>query len=63
MSASTAAGEASDVRSVVVDKQLKVGVFAVALTDLVLPAPALPIAVTRSYDTRDGDFPQRSLSL
>ena len=39
--------------------QMKVGTFALSFTDLVVPAPGLPIEVRRDYDTRDdelGDF-------
>ena len=39
--------------------KLKVGTFALSFTDLVVPAPGLPIEIRRDYDTRDdqlGDF-------
>ncbi|MDQ3907492.1 MAG: DUF6531 domain-containing protein, partial [Acidobacteriota bacterium] len=49
----------SDAISVVVDKNLKVGNFMLAFTDLTVPLPGLSIDVVRSYDSRDkrtGDF-------
>src|SRR5205085_2038096 len=52
-------GEAEDQRSVFVDKNLKIGTFAFAVTDLTVPVPGLPVQVIRSYDSRDsrdGDF-------
>ncbi len=45
--------------SVLVDKNLKIGNFTVAFTDLSVPVAGLPIEVTRIYDSRDkrkGDF-------
>ena len=45
--------------SLVVDKNLKLGNFAVAFSDLTVQAPGLPIQLVRSYDSRDdrvGDF-------
>ncbi|HMC68701.1 MAG TPA: DUF6531 domain-containing protein, partial [Mycobacteriales bacterium] len=63
----TEGGEAEDRRSVFVDKNLKIGTFAFAVTDLTVPVPGLPVQVIRSYDSRDsrdGDFGQGwSLSL
>jgi RHS repeat-associated protein len=45
--------------SVLVDKNLKVGHFQIAFSDLSVPVGGLPIEVVRSYDSRDnrvGDF-------
>ncbi|MEA2203723.1 MAG: hypothetical protein QOE77_499 [Blastocatellia bacterium] len=45
--------------SVLVDKNLKVGHFQIAFSDLNVPVAGLPIEVVRSYDSRDnraGDF-------
>ncbi|MGC4116149.1 MAG: PKD domain-containing protein [Myxococcales bacterium] len=59
LTAMTAAGNATDSIGVVVDKNLKVGNFTVAFTDLAVPVSGLPIELTRTYDSRDksvGDF-------
>jgi len=45
--------------SVLIDKNLKVGHFQIAFSDLSVPLAGLPIEVVRSYDSRDsrtGDF-------
>jgi RHS repeat-associated protein len=45
--------------SVLLDKNLKVGHFQIAFSDLSVPVAGLPIEVVRSYDSRDnrsGDF-------
>jgi RHS repeat-associated protein/uncharacterized repeat protein (TIGR01451 family) len=36
-----------------IDRNVKVGNFTLGFTDLNIPAPGLPIAVTRTYDSRD----------
>ncbi len=50
---------ASDVASVVAEKNLKVGNFTVSFSDLSVPVAGIPIEVIRTYDSRDkrvGDF-------
>jgi RHS repeat-associated protein len=48
--------------TVIVDRNLKVGHFAVSFNDLAVPVPGLPIQITRTYDSRaaaagiQGDF-------
>lgn len=45
--------------TVVIDGQQKLGLFTLAFNDLTLPTGTLPIAITRTYDSRDkapGDF-------
>jgi RHS repeat-associated protein len=59
LSAETEGGTSEDQRSVIVDKNLKIGTFAFSVTDMTVPVPGLPVQVIRSYDsrdTRDGDF-------
>ena len=55
----TEGGTREDQRSVIVDKNLKIGTFAFSVTDMTVPVPGLPVQVIRSYDSRDardGDF-------
>lgn len=43
----------------IVEGNMKIGAFAVAFEDLSIPTPGIPIAITRTYDSRDarvGDF-------
>ncbi len=45
--------------TVVVEGNMKVGIFSLAFEDLKVPVAGIPISVTRTYDTRDarvGDF-------
>jgi len=60
LTATDAAGQpTSDVATVTVNGNMKVGNFSMAFTDLQVPVAGLPIQVVRSYDSRDqaqGDF-------
>lgn len=59
LTTSTSAGEVSDSLAVVVEKDLKVGNFTLAFSDLSVPVSGIPIEVARTYDSRDkavGDF-------
>ncbi|MBL8718117.1 MAG: PKD domain-containing protein, partial [Myxococcales bacterium] len=59
LTSTTTAGSASAVSSMVVDKQMKVGVMALAFDDLTIPTPGFALQVQRQYDSRDkrvGDF-------
>jgi RHS repeat-associated protein len=50
---------ASDTQAVIVERQMKVGIFTLAFNDLSVPVAGIPISVIRSYDSREkrsGDF-------
>jgi len=50
---------ASDLRTVLVTDNQKVGNFTLSFNDLSIPVPGIPIQVIRTYDSRDkrtGDF-------
>jgi RHS repeat-associated protein len=52
----------SEIQTVIVDRNLKIGHFTVSFNDLAVPVPGLPLQFTRTYDSRaaaagiQGDF-------
>ena len=52
----------SEVHTLVVDRNLKIGQFTISFNDLSVPVPGLPMQITRTYDSRaapagvQGDF-------
>jgi RHS repeat-associated protein len=52
----------SEIRSVIVDRNLKIGHFTISFNDLTVPVAGLPIQIVRTYDSRaaaagiQGDF-------
>jgi RHS repeat-associated protein len=52
----------SEVQTLIVDRNLKIGQFTISFNDLAVPVPGLPLQITRSYDSRaaaagvQGDF-------
>ncbi|HEU5123921.1 MAG TPA: Ig-like domain-containing protein [Verrucomicrobiae bacterium] len=42
----------SEIRTLMVDRNLKIGHFTIAFNDLTVPAAGLPIQITRTYDSR-----------
>jgi RHS repeat-associated protein len=52
----------SEINTLIVDRNLKIGHFTLSFNDLSIPVPGLPIQVTRTYDSRaaaagiQGDF-------